>query len=1719
MQRTHSPGPRRDWVTMTDDHTYERSPSMLSLRTKERRPRRFFLDRIIRRKGSIDSIDNGGSASPRALGSPAGRPMDHESSYFKLDTDLEHMNGILRVSSSPHERPSSDLSTHRHNKFSKTHLGKKRKDQVNPAGPSNGNGGHTNMQWPGRFEYGQSATDHTNAFFTSLKNGSMNNLQKLTRLQTTSGPQSHQNLIADRKYSENSNWTPPESWAVRRNQEEIEANLRQINASQKSTSKSSATHYVRVFKEDGTFSTIQCPLDASVSELLQILGKKFFLNSVSNEQIGFQRHGMIRILKKHEKPLILQKRMLELFGYTDEDRLSELGREDLSYLCRILFLTSEHSLSDSKQEEDFTPNKKYSHVELQRRNLQTIPINLYNHAAEIFSLNISWNLSLDVPLDFMQACTNIREIKFVGNECVSLPRNIMQATTLNYMDISSNRLVDLDCALLDQHEILVSLQAQNNCLPRLPDSFMLLRSIRRLNLSFNYLTEFPPTVCNLVTLLDLDVSFNAIRELPAEIGQLCALERMVITNNHLTGSLPATFENLTSLRELDIRFNKLKNLDVVMALPRLEVFFSSHNSLSHLEIMAKSQYAPRKLRVFHLNQNPVTRFNFAVPIASLTTLNLSNAKLSNFPEGFFEQVTNLEKLILDRNHFGSIPPQIGKLRKLVKLSCVDNSLSTIPPEIKCLTDLRELDVHNNNLGSLPSEIWQLSNLESLNLSSNKLEAFPRLILNSMNSEGALRSKSSSDDLVTLKDIAATLRDSPSVSSKENSRKDITRLEDRPLTPRSTRSGTNGSGFQKVTLEPLIPDGPTGRKDSATSSRLANTMAQSLLYLYIADNSLNDECLQMISLLIELRVLNLSYNYLSEVPSGSLKRLTQLRELYLSGNDLTNLPADDLSYLTNLRVFHLNDNKLLNLPSELADIQHLTVLDVGSNSLKYNISNWPYDWNWNYNQELKYLNLSGNKRLEIKPSPSTGREANDLSDFSSLPHLRILGLMDVTLTNSSIPEQTEDRRVRTSGTEVHSMPYGMADTLGSRLHLSTTDIVVERFRNREDEVIFGMFDGEAFSDKGNCVAKFIQENFVYFLNEELEKQKGDENIPSALRRTFLSLNKEIGTCTMGDPDTRPRKVHPHRGSAVAKLGPEDANTGACAAVVYLKGNRIHIANVGDVRAILTRSDGEFRLLTTRHEPAFSPEIDRIREAGGFVSKTGKLNDTLTVSRSFGYFNMIPCVQAAPSIVEGELTDTDEMLIIASSELWEYMSYQTAVDIAATENDDPMLAAQKLRDFAIAYGASDKMVIMIVAVGDSARSKRKSHMQGFLKGKVASSEDEDIYPVLKRRWNRNALDDGSLRSGEGVPAPVGELAMVFTDIKNSTLLWETYPAAMRVAIKIHSAVMRRQLKVVGGYEVKTEGDSFMVCFQTATQALLFCFSVQTQLLAADWPTEILSTRDGAEVTDKDNNVLYRGLSVRIGVHWGSPVCELDPITRRMDYFGPMVNRAARISAVANGGEITASQDFVAEIARLNELFYKSLNNPSTMVDALGDESLAQAVIRDLKMLRDLEWGLKGIGEQKLKGLENPEVISLVYPKSLVGRLTIQQATAAARMQESELSPVSEILWSLRHVSLRLERICSILSGSEIGHTGDVELVAAMGQTEKNFSDNAVYPMVDHLVTRIENCISALYLRHITGAFSLEGSKELADLLSEVEKILRERKASSIIEQFSTQLDHEF
>jgi class 3 adenylate cyclase len=131
-----------------------------------------------------------------------------------------------------------------------------------------------------------------------------------------------------------------------------------------------------------------------------------------------------------------------------------------------------------------------------------------------------------------------------------------------------------------------------------------------------------------------------------------------------------------------------------------------------------------------------------------------------------------------------------------------------------------------------------------------------------------------------------------------------------------------------------------------------------------------------------------------------------------------------------------------------------------------------------------------------------------------------------------------------------------------------------------------------------------------------------------------------------------------------------------------------------------------------------------------------------------------------------------------------------------------------------------------------------------------------------------------------SPDGTVTIMFSDIEGSTEKTDRLgDKAWMEVLREHNAIVREQIKAHGGFEVKSEGDGFMVAFQSAGKALASATAIQRALV----------TRN--ETADEP-------VKVRMGLHAGEVVKEGD------DFFGRNVIMAARVASQAHGGEILAS-----------------------------------------------------------------------------------------------------------------------------------------------------------------------------------------------------------------------
>lgn len=185
--------------------------------------------------------------------------------------------------------------------------------------------------------------------------------------------------------------------------------------------------------------------------------------------------------------------------------------------------------------------------------------------------------------------------------------------------------------------------------------------------------------------------------------------------------------------------------------------------------------------------------------------------------------------------------------------------------------------------------------------------------------------------------------------------------------------------------------------------------------------------------------------------------------------------------------------------------------------------------------------------------------------------------------------------------------------------------------------------------------------------------------------------------------------------------------------------------------------------------------------------------------------------------------------------------------------------------------------------------------------------------------NLSDDEHTGLGDVTADSTTTLAYWFSDLEASTRLWEEHPDAMHGALARHDAILRDAVEAANGTVVKTTGDGLMAVFDAPADAVNAGARAQQALEEEPWGET-------------------GPLRVRVGIHIG------DAQPRAGDFYGPAVNRAARVMAAAHGGQILLS---------------------GSVADDVGDSLPFGVSLRDL-------------GEHRLKDLAGPEhLFQLVVP----------------------------------------------------------------------------------------------------------------------------------------------
>ena len=284
----------------------------------------------------------------------------------------------------------------------------------------------------------------------------------------------------------------------------------------------------------------------------------------------------------------------------------------------------------------------------------------------------------------------------------------------------------------------------------------------------------------------------------------------------------------------------------------------------------------------------------------------------------------------------------------------------------------------------------------------------------------------------------------------------------------------------------------------------------------------------------------------------------------------------------------------------------------------------------------------------------------------------------------------------------------------------------------------------------------------------------------------------------------------------------------------------------------------------------------------------------------------------------------------------------------------------------------------------------------------------------------------------------VTLLFTDIEGSTRAWESHPEQMHVALRRHDQILREEIEQLGGHVFKTVGDAFCAVFSEALPSIQAAIGIQRAIGAESWPK-------GTPIR------------VRIGIHAGT--CQ----ERDDDYFGPTVNRTARLQATAHGGQVVVS-------GMVADLIAGGLP-PEVFLSDLGSHRL-----KDLEGTeRILQVGAPGLQTEfpPLRSLDNPRMRNNLprQVSTLIGR-TEDVAEVSGLLNQARMVTLTGA-GGVGKTRLALQAAAEVLDGSgdgvwfvDLAPLADPALVAGTAASVLGIREEVGRPVSDTLVDAIRD-----------------------------------------------------
>jgi len=262
------------------------------------------------------------------------------------------------------------------------------------------------------------------------------------------------------------------------------------------------------------------------------------------------------------------------------------------------------------------------------------------------------------------------------------------------------------------------------------------------------------------------------------------------------------------------------------------------------------------------------------------------------------------------------------------------------------------------------------------------------------------------------------------------------------------------------------------------------------------------------------------------------------------------------------------------------------------------------------------------------------------------------------------------------------------------------------------------------------------------------------------------------------------------------------------------------------------------------------------------------------------------------------------------LWRGRAYADLVDVPGLEEEvrwleELRLEAVELRiDAELAAGRHKVLVAELEALAEEHPTRerfRAQHMlalyrsgrqaealRAFRRTESLLAEELGVDPSRELQDLEQSIlsHEESLLEGMG-RAVTQRLAFLATEIEGSTRLWDRFPHGMAVALAAQDRVWREAIETAGGRVFKHTGDGVLAALPDAVAAATAAEAALRGIARADW----------GDVGE---------LQVRVGIDLG------EAEARGVDFYGPPVNRAARLCGLAHGGQVLTSSAAQTDLA---------------------------------------------------------------------------------------------------------------------------------------------------------------------------------------------------------------